>query len=149
RALFPFPVATHGWPVPQDSSFDIVSLVDWMEVQNAVQQAHREIQQRFDFKGSAAGVQLEGKDKIILTADSEYQLRNVRDLLDQKLVRRGVSPKAVDSGAVEPAAKATVRQELSLVSGLTADLAKDLAKFIRGLSVRVQTTIQGEQVRVS
>ncbi|MGH7723969.1 MAG: YajQ family cyclic di-GMP-binding protein [Candidatus Eiseniibacteriota bacterium] len=132
-----------------DFSFDIVSEVDWMEVQNAVQQAAKEIQTRFDFKGSSSEVKLEGKDKIVLVGDDELKLKNVRDVLDQKLARRGVSLKAVEAGTVEPAAKGTLRQTLTLTSGLGSDLAKDISKFIRGLPVRVQSTIQGDQVRVS
>lgn len=132
-----------------DFSFDIVSEVDWMEVQNAVQQAAKEIQTRFDFKGSASEVKLEGKDRIVLVGDDELKLKNVRDVLDQKLARRGVSLKAIEAGPVEPAAKGTLRQTLTLKSGLESELAKDLAKFIKGLSVRVQPTIQGDQVRVT
>lgn len=132
-----------------DFSFDVVSEVDWMEVQNAVQQAVKEIQTRFDFKGSASEIKLEGRDKIVLIGDDELKLKNVRDVLDQKLVRRGVSLKALEAGAVEPAAKATLRQELTLKSGLESELAKEISKFIRGLPVKVQSTIQGDQVRVS
>jgi uncharacterized protein YajQ (UPF0234 family) len=132
-----------------DPSFDIVSEVDWMEVQNAVQQAVKEIATRFDFKGTAAEVRLEGKDKIVLVGDGEPKLRSVRDVLDSKLTKRGVSLKGIEAGPIEPAAKATVRQTLTLTSGLESELAKDLAKFIKGLPVKVQTTIQGDQLRVT
>jgi uncharacterized protein YajQ (UPF0234 family) len=132
-----------------DPSFDIVSEVDWMEVQNAVQQAVKEIQTRFDFKGSASEVRLDGKDTITLVSDNESKLKGVRDVLDQKLVRRGVSLKVLEEGAIEPAAKGTVRQALTLKSGLESELAKDIARFIRGLGLRVQPTIQGDQLRVS
>jgi hypothetical protein len=132
-----------------DPSFDIVSEVDFMEVQNAVQQAVKEIQTRFDFKGTAAELRLEGKDKIVLLGDDEHRLKSVRDVLDQKLVRRGVSLKCLEEGPVEPAAKATVRQTLTLRSGLESETAKEISKFIRGLGLKVQPTIQGEQVRVT
>jgi len=132
-----------------DPSFDIVSEVDWMEVQNAVNQAVKEIATRFDFKGTSSELRLEGKDKIVLAADGEPKLKAVRDVLDSKLVKRGVSLKGIEEGAIEPAAKATVRQTLTLTSGLDSELAKDIAKFVRGLPVKVQTTIQGDQLRVT
>ena len=132
-----------------DPSFDIVSEVDWMEVQNAVNQAVKEIATRFDFKGTAAEVRLEGKDKIVIAGDGEPKLRAVRDGLDSKLTKRGVSLKGIEEGTIEPAAKATLRQTLTLTSGLDSELAKDIAKFVRGLPVKVQTTIQGDQLRIS
>ena len=132
-----------------DPSFDIVSEVDWMEVQNAVQQAQKEIQTRFDFKGSASEVKLEGKEAIVLVGDDDLKLKNVRDILDQKLVRRGVSLKTLEAKDPEPAAKATLRQRLVFKNGIDSDTARDLAKFIRGLPVKVQTTIQGDQLRVT
>ena len=132
-----------------DFSFDIVSEVDWMEVQNAVQQAVKEIGSRFDFKGSAAEIRLEGKDAIVVVGDDENKLKSVRDVLESKLVRRGVSLKALEEGPLEPAAKATVRQTLTLKSGLESEMAKDVSKFIRALGLKVQPTIQGDKVRVS
>ncbi|MFN2432362.1 MAG: YajQ family cyclic di-GMP-binding protein [Gemmatimonadota bacterium] len=133
----------------QDSSFDVVSEVDHMEVANAVQQAQKEISQRFDFKGTAAAVTPEGREAIVLAADDENQLQRVYDVLAEKLARRKVSLKALERGAVEPAAKGTVRQRLKVVSGLEGETAKDIAKFIRGLGLKVQPTIQGDQVRVT
>lgn len=132
-----------------DNSFDIVSEVNWMEVQNAFQQAHKEVLSRFDFKGTSAGLELEGKEAIVLAGDTDYQLRNVREVLDQKLVRRGVSLKALEPGPIEPAARGTVRQRLAFQNGLDSELAKEIAKFIRGLGLKVQSTIQGDQIRVS
>jgi len=133
----------------QESSFDIVSEVDFMEVTNAVHQAQKEIGQRFDFKGSAASVELQGHDALVLTADDEHQLERVYDVLAEKLARRKVPLKSLDRGPVEPAARGTVRQRIGIVSGLETEMAKDIAKFIRGLGLKVQPTIQGEQVRVS
>jgi len=132
-----------------DPSFDIVSEVNWMEVSNALQQAAKEIGSRFDFKGTAAEVRMEGKDKIVLVGDSEPKLRAVRDVLDSKLTKRGVSLKGIEASPPEAAAKATLRQTLSFKNGLETELAKDLAKFIKGLPVKVQTTIQGDQLRVT
>lgn len=133
----------------QESSFDVVSEVDRMEVTNAVHQAQKEIEQRFDFKGSAAGISSEGQDALVLTADDESQLERVYDVLAEKLARRKVPLKSIERGPVEPAAKGTVRQRLRIVSGLEGELAKDIAKFIRGLGLKVQPMIQGDQVRVS
>ncbi len=130
-------------------SFDIVSEVDWMEVQNAVQQAVKEISTRFDFKGSAAEIKTAGKDALVLVADDDLKMKNVRDILDQKLVRRGVSLKAIEEGPIEPAAKGTLRRTLKLKSGLESEQAKEVTKFIKGLGLKVQATIQGEQVRVT
>lgn len=133
----------------QESSFDIVSEVDFMEVSNAVHQAQKEIGQRFDFKGTAASITAEGQEAIVLSADDEYQLSRVYDVLAEKLARRQVPLKALQRGAVEPAAKATVRQRMAITTGLGGDVAKEIAKFIRGLGLKVQPAIQGEQVRVS
>ncbi len=133
----------------QESSFDIVSEVDLMEVTNAIQQAQKEIGQRFDFKNTAAGISAEGKEAVVLTADDESQLERVYDVLAEKLARRKVPLKALERGSVEPAAKGTVRQRLRIVSGLEGETAKDIAKFVRGLGLKVQPTIQGDQVRVS
>ena len=133
----------------QESSFDIVSEVDLMEVANALQQAQKEIGQRFDFKGTGAGITSEGRDSVGLTADDENQLERVYDVLAEKLARRKVPLKALERGKVEPAAKGTVRQRLRIVSGLEGETAKEIARFIRGLGLKVQPTIQGDQVRVS
>ena len=133
----------------QESSFDIVSDVDYMEVTNAVQQAQKEISQRFDFKGTAAGIGAEGKETLVLSADDESQLERVYDVLAEKLARRKVPLKALERGSVEEAAKGTVRQHIRVVTGLESELAKDIAKFIRGLGLKLQPTIQGDQVRVS
>jgi len=135
--------------VAQESSFDVVSEVDLMEVTNAVQQAQKEIGQRFDFKNTAAGVNPEGKDAIVLTADEEGQLGRVYDVLSEKLARRKVPLKALERGAIEPAAKGTVQQRLKIVSGLEGDMAKEVAKFVRGMGLKVTPTIMGDHVRVS
>jgi uncharacterized protein YajQ (UPF0234 family) len=130
-----------------DNSFDIVSDVDLMEASNAVQQALKEIRQRFDFKGSASDIGLE-KETLTLTSDDESKLKSVIDILQGKLVKRGVSLKALDYGKVEPAAKGTVRQVVTIRKGIPTEKAKEIVKFIKGLSVRVQAQIQDDQVRV-
>ena len=131
-----------------DNSFDIVSDVDLMEASNAVQQAMKEIRQRFDFKGSASEIKLE-KETLTLTSDDENKLKSVIDILTGKLVKRGVSLRALDYGKIEPAAKGTVRQVVTIKKGIAAEKAKEIVKFIKGTGIRVQAAIQEDQVRVS
>ncbi|HET7903963.1 MAG TPA: YajQ family cyclic di-GMP-binding protein [Candidatus Eisenbacteria bacterium] len=131
-----------------DNSFDVVSDVNLMEVSNAVQQAVKEIKQRFDFKGSVSDITLE-KETLTLTSDDETKLKAVVDILQTKLVKRGVSLKALEYGAVQPAAKGSVRQVVTIKKGISTEKAKEIVKFIKGSGVRVQATIQEDQVRVS
>ena len=131
-----------------DNSFDIVSNVDMMEASNAVQQAMKEILQRFDFKGSASEIKLE-KETLTLTSDDESKLKSVIDILQGKLVKRGVSLRALDYGKVEPAAKGTVRQVVTIKKGISSEKAKEIVKFIKGTGVKVQAAIQEDQVRVT
>ena len=112
-----------------DNSFDIVSDVDLMEASNAVQQALKEIRQRFDFKGSASDIALD-KETLTLTSDDESKLKSVIDILQGKLVKRGVSLKALDYGKVEEAAKGTVRQVVTIRKGIPTEKAKEIVKFI-------------------
>ncbi|MBA2524860.1 MAG: YajQ family cyclic di-GMP-binding protein [Pyrinomonadaceae bacterium] len=132
----------------QQNSFDIVSQVDRAEVTNAIHQTVKEVKQRFDFKGSAANVALE-KDALVLTAEDETKLRNMNDILQQKLVRRGVPLKALTYGAMEPAAGGTVRQEAAIQQGIPQDKAKEVVKFIKDSKAKVQASIQADVVRVS
>src|SRR5436190_4830129 len=132
----------------QQNSFDIVSQVDRAEVTNALNQTMKEVQQRFDFKGSRAEVALEEKE-LVLTAEDETKLRNMNDILQQKLVRRGVPLKALDYGAIEPAAGGTVRQRAQIQQGIPQEKAKEVVKFIKDTKVKVQAAIQGDVVRVS
>ena len=132
----------------QQNSFDIVSEVDRAEVTNAIQQTVKEVRQRFDFKGSTATVVLE-KDELILTAEDETKLRNMNDILQQKLVRRGVPLKAFSYGKVEPAAGGTVRQHAQIQQGIPQEKAKDIVKSIKDSKAKVQASIQGDMVRVS
>jgi uncharacterized protein YajQ (UPF0234 family) len=132
----------------QQNSFDIVSEVDRAEVTNAIHQTIKEVRQRFDFKGSNADVGLEATE-LVLTAEDETKLRNMNDILQQKLVRRGVPLKAFTYGGVEPAAGGTVRQKVQIQQGIPQDKAKEVVKFIKDSKAKVQASIQGDVVRIS
>ncbi len=130
-------------------SFDVVSEVDEQEVRNAVDQARREVATRYDFKGTGSEIDL-GKDEIVLRSSTEDRLNALRQVLEEKLVRRKVSLKAVSFGRVEEAAGATVRQVGTLQAGISAELAKDINKRIKALGLKgVQSQTQGDQVRVT
>ena len=131
----------------QQNSFDIVSEVDRAEVMNAINQTMKEVRQRFDFKDSKASVALEEKD-LALAAEDETKLRNMNDILQQKLVRRGVPLKALNYGDPEPAAGGTVRQRAEIQQGIPQDKAKEVVKFIKDSKAKVQASIQGDMVRV-
>ena len=132
----------------QDYSFDVVSQFDRQEVVNAVDQARREIGVRYDFKGVTAEVDL-GEKEITLLAESEFKLTAITEILTQKLVKRGVSPKVLDPAEPRPAARGNVRQVLGLRQGIGEDLARDLVKRIKAVSPKVQSRIQGDTLRVS
>lgn len=129
-------------------SFDIVSEVDRMEVKNAFQQAVKELANRYDFKGSSAAIEESGNE-IILTAEDDFRLSQVRDILFSKLVKREISAKMVEYGSVEPAKGMTVRQAVSFKEGLKMEEAKALSKMIKDEKFKVNSQVQGEQVRVS
>jgi len=132
----------------QQNSFDIISQVDRAEIANAINQTIKEVRQRFDFKGSAATVVLE-KDELVLSAEDETKLRNMNEILQQKLVRRGVPLKAFIYGSVEPAAGGTLRQHVQIQQGIPQDKAKEVVKFIKDTKAKVQASIQADTVRVS
>jgi cyclic-di-GMP-binding protein len=132
----------------QQNSFDIVSQVDRAEVTNAINQTMKEVKQRFDFKGSEAAVSLEDKE-LVLAAEDETRLRNMNDIFQQKLVRRGVPLKALSYGKVEPAAGGTVRQRVEIQQGIPQEKAKEIVKFIKDSKAKVQAAIQGDTVRVT
>lgn len=132
----------------QQNSFDIVSQVDTAEVANAINQTVKEVRQRFDFKGSSANVVLE-KTELVLTAEDETKLRNMNDILQQKLVRRTVPLKALSYGDIEPAAGGTVRQRVQIQQGIPQEKAKEVVRFIKDSKVKVQASIQGDVIRVS
>ncbi|MDH4229586.1 MAG: YajQ family cyclic di-GMP-binding protein [Nitrospirota bacterium] len=132
-----------------DSSFDVVSELDLQEVRNAVDQVMKEIGQRFDFKGSVSRVTLEDDEKLVLHSDDAGKLQSVIRVLEERLVKRSISLKALDWGKVEPAASATVRQTATLRQGIPADKAKLIVKAIKDAKLKVQASVQGDQVRVS
>jgi cyclic-di-GMP-binding protein len=132
----------------QDFSFDIVSKTEMQEVTNAIQQAQKELAQRFDFKGSKSSIELTGEE-IVLVSDDEGKLRSVKDILETKLVKRGVSLKAVDYAALEQAAGGTVRQKAKIVQGIEIEKAKAIVKAIKEAKLKVQASIQSDQVRVT
>jgi uncharacterized protein YajQ (UPF0234 family) len=132
----------------KDESFDIVSKVDLQEVRNGVDQAIKELSSRFDFKGSKSSIELKD-DEIVLIGDDEYKLGAVNDILQSKLIKRQISPKSLKYGKIEPASGGTVRQTVSIAQGIDQENAKKIVKLIKEAKIKVQASIQGEQVRVS
>jgi uncharacterized protein YajQ (UPF0234 family) len=130
------------------NSFDIVCKVDLQEVRNAVDQAVREIGQRFDFRGSKSSITLE-EAEISVVSDDEYKLKSVLDILQSKLVKRGVSLKALVYGTAQDALGGTKIQKITLQQGIPQDKAKDITRLIRDNRLKVQAQIQGDQIRVS
>lgn len=131
-----------------DFSFDIVSRVDMQEVKNAVDQAQRELDNRYDFKGSKCEIQLDKVD-LTLVADDEFRLQQLKDILESKFIRRGIDIRSIEYGKVEPATGMSVRQKVILKQGIPQDQAKALTKQIRDAGLKVHAQIQGEEVRVS
>src|SRR5437763_5037149 len=134
--------------MPQDFSFDIVSKTEMQEVANAIQQAQKELAQRFDFKGSKSSIELT-PEEIVLVSDDEGKLRSVRDILEGRLVKRHVSLKALDYGKVEDASLGTVRQKAKIVQGIETEKAKAIVRAIKDAKLKVQASIQGDQVRIT
>src|SRR6202050_5651324 len=133
-----------------DNTFDIVSKIDLAEVNNAIQQAMKEILQRYDLKNSKSDIQLVEKDhKVVLTSEDEYKLKAVTDVLEQKLVKRQVPLKGLVFGTVATAAGSTVKQEISLQQGIPIEKAREMVKIIKDSKKKVQASIQGDLVRVS
>ena len=129
-------------------SFDVVSKIDLQEVDNAVNQATKEIGTRYDFKGTTNELELSAEGIKILAAD-EYKLKAIKDILIEKLVRRSVSPKCLNYGEEEPASMGTVRQKATLVQGISKEKGKEIVKAIKDSKLKVQASIQGDTVRVS
>ena len=132
----------------KDFSFDIVSRVDQQEVKNAIDQAKRELANRYDFKGSAAAIE-HNADKIELVGDDDFKLQQLRDIVESKLIKRGIDLRHVDYGKITPGAKMTVDQTLTLKQGIAQDLGKTISKAIRDSKLKVTSQIQGEELRVS
>jgi hypothetical protein len=131
-----------------ESSFDIVSRVDLQEVKNAIGQATKEIENRFDLKGTGSRIELAGEELVLHSSD-EFKLKAVRDVLETRLVKRHVSLKALSYGPVERALGQAARQRVSLQKGIPTDKAREIVKLVKGTKLKVQAAIQGDQVRVS
>ena len=131
-------------------SFDIVSRVDLQEVDNAVNQAKKELATRFDFRGSKSSMDWNRDEKkLVLLADDELKLKNLKDILTTRLAIRKVSLKSLEWGKEEKALDGMIRQELKLTVGIAGDKAKEIVKIIKTTGLKVQASIQGEEVRVS
>ncbi len=133
-----------------DNSFDIVSKIDMPEVSNAVQQAIKEVQQRYDLKNSKSTIELNEKDnKILLASEDDFKLKAVAEILESKMVKRKVPLKNLEYGTIMPASGSTVRQEITLQQGISIEKAREVVKAIKDSKKKVQASIQGDFVRVS
>ena len=132
----------------KDSSFDVVSKVDIPEVNNAIQQAQKELDNRFDFKNSKSSITLE-EGKIVLLSDDEFKLSNVVDILESKLVKREVSLRSLEYGEIKRAAGDTVRQEVKLRQGINQEKSKPIIKCIKDSKIKVTSSIQGDEIRIT
>ena len=129
-------------------SFDVVSQVDMQEVSNALQQTRKEVEQRYDFKGSKTEIEQE-KDAIKITSENDFKVKAVVDVLQSKLVKRGINLKSLEYGKIEPAAGSTARQLITIHQGLDTDAAREVVKLIKETKLKVQAQVQDDQVRVS
>ena len=132
-----------------ENTFDIVSKIDLQEVSNAIQQAMKEVTTRFDLKDSKSSIALEGKDAIILHSIDEYKLKAINDILQAKLVKRGISLKGLTYAAIESALGATAKQKIALQQGIPMEKAKAIVQLIKNSKKKAQASIQGDLVRVS
>jgi uncharacterized protein YajQ (UPF0234 family) len=135
-------------PTVAESSFDVISSVDMQEMKNAIGQAMKEIVTRFDLKGTNSNIELQAEE-VVLTSSDEFKLKAVRDVLEGRLVKRGVPLKALTYGTVEKALGGTARQGIALQKGIPSEKAREIVKIIKGSKLKVQAAIQGDQVRVS
>lgn len=133
------------------ASFDITSTVDLQEVANALNQARKEVAQRYDFKGSKASVDFEpAQSRLVLVADDDFKLNALWEIVQTRLVRRNVPTKNFTRGVAQPAANSTVRQEVAMQQGITSETARDIVKVVKEAKLRkVQVTIQGDQLRIT
>ena len=131
-----------------EHSFDVVSSVDLQEVKNAIGQAMKEIDTRYDLKGTSSKVELSGEE-IVLTSADEYKIKAVRDVLETRLVKRNVPLKALTYGTIEMALGQTARQKVSLQKGIPTEQAREIVKLVKGTKLKVQASIQSDQVRVT
>jgi cyclic-di-GMP-binding protein len=132
-----------------ENTFDIVSKIDLQEVNNAIQQALKEVHTRYDLKDSKSNIVVEGKDAIVLTSVDEFKLKAVNDVFQSKLAKRGVPLKGLTYSAIEPAAGSTVRQRIAMQQGIPIEKAREIVKLIKNSKKKVQASIQGDLVRVS
>jgi hypothetical protein len=132
----------------KEFSFDVVSRVDQQEVRNAVQQAQRELDNRYDFKGSKSEIRFE-KDEITLVADDEFKMEQLKDILISKLIKRGIDLRQIDYGKAEAGTGVTIRQKVEFKTGIPQDKAKALVKQIKDKGLKVSATIQGDELRVT
>jgi cyclic-di-GMP-binding protein len=133
-----------------ENTFDVVSKIDLNEVSNAIQQASKEVQTRYDLKDSKSSIELNEKDnKILLSSADEYKLKSVVEILGQKLVKRGVPLKGLEYGEITPASHSSVRQEITLQQGISTEKAKEIIKVIKDSKLKVQASIQSDAIRVS
>ncbi len=131
-------------------SFDAVSKIDMQEVDNALNQARKEIAQRYDFKGSKTSIDLDSKEKTVtIISDDDFKLKSVMDILQSKMIKRGISIKALKYGKIEPAAGGTVRQVITLQSGIDKENAKKITTLVKNSNLKVQAQIMGDQIRIS
>jgi uncharacterized protein YajQ (UPF0234 family) len=135
----------------EQNSFDITSNVDLQEVDNALNQARKEVAQRYDFKGAKASIDFDAKEsRLTLAAEDEFKLNALWEIVQTRLIRRNVPVKNLTRGPAQPAANSTVRQEIALQQGIPSEKAKEIVKFIKEAKLRkVQAAIQGDQLRVS
>ena len=131
-----------------ESSFDVVSSVDMQEMKNAIGQAMKEITTRFDLKGTGSNIELQA-EQVVLTSNDEFKLKAVRDVLEGRLVKRGVPLKALTFGPMEKALGGTTRQAITMQKGIPSEKAREIVKIIKGSKLKVQAAIQGDQVRIS
>lgn len=132
-----------------ENSFDIVSKVDLQEVRNAVEQTIKEVRTRFDLKDSHSEIKFEGQEAIEIASSDEYKLKAVSEILDQRLVKRGISLKALERGKIESAAGSSVRQSIKLQQGIPTEKAREIVKAIKDSKKKVQASIQGDTVRIT
>ncbi len=135
--------------MPADQSFDVVSKVDVQEVKNALDQASKEVNARFDLKNSKSTMTLEGNETIQLASQDEYTLKSVIEILSQKLVKRGISLKNLEYEKIEPASNASVRQKIKLKQGIDSDVAKKIVAMVKDAKKKAQASIQGDTVRIT
>ena len=132
-----------------ESSFDIVSKIDFQEVRNAIQHTLKEIQQRFDFKGTNTDVKLTTENALELTSSDDFKLKAAYEVLQAKLVKRGVPVKALKAGTIEHALGGAARQKIDFQMGIPIEAAREIVKLIKGTKLKVQAAIQGDQIRIT